>query len=183
MTNPGTGHNTNVTDVAPPHGGYTKFISEGLNDDYAPVWMQEAGYNTYYTGKLMNRHSTVTWNDPYPGGFNETNFLMEPNVYIYYNATYQRNQDPPHYLPGRYSPDVLAETSDEFLEHAAADVDNRPFFINIMPVGPHFEKEIPTGPGQSIAGTVLYPPVPAKRHSTSSPTPRFRERRTSIPKR
>lgn len=90
--------------------------------------------------------------------------LIEPNVYVYYNATYQRNQEPPHYLPGRYSTDVLAETSVEFLEHAAADVDNRPFFINIMPVGPHFEKEIPTGPGQSIAGTVLYPPVPAKRH-------------------
>ncbi|SPN97772.1 related to arylsulfatase [Cephalotrichum gorgonifer] len=159
-----TGHNTNITDVAPPHGGYTKFISEGLNDNYAPVWMQEAGYNTYYTGKLMNRHSTRTYNDPYPKGFNQTNFLIEPNVYVYYNATYQRNQDLPYYLPGRYSTDVLAETAVEFLEHAASDMENRPFFINIMPVGPHFEKVVPVEPGQSIAGTVLYPPVPAKRH-------------------
>ena len=36
-------------------GGYPKFISEGFNDAYLPVWLQEAGYNTYYTGKLFVR--------------------------------------------------------------------------------------------------------------------------------
>ncbi|KAB5569978.1 alkaline-phosphatase-like protein [Coniochaeta sp. 2T2.1] len=30
------GHNTNVTDVLPPFGGYPKFVSEGLNDHYLP---------------------------------------------------------------------------------------------------------------------------------------------------
>ena len=35
-------------------GGYPRFIEEGFNDDYLPVWLQQAGYNTYYTGKLMN---------------------------------------------------------------------------------------------------------------------------------
>lgn len=35
--------------------------------------MQEAGYNTYYTGKLMNGHSAKTYNDPFPAGFNQTN--------------------------------------------------------------------------------------------------------------
>ncbi|KAI3054302.1 hypothetical protein CBS147353_11448 [Aspergillus niger] len=50
-------HNTNVTDVNPPHGGYPKIISQGLNDNYLPVWLQEAGYNTYYTGKLFNVHT------------------------------------------------------------------------------------------------------------------------------
>lgn len=82
-------HNTNVTDVFPPYGklsaqkslqkmivnsqyagGYPKFISQGLNDDYLPVWLQEAGYNTYYTGKLMNAHSTTTYNNPFPRGWN-----------------------------------------------------------------------------------------------------------------
>ena len=33
-------------------GGYPKFISEGLNDDYLPIWLQEGGVNTYYVGKL-----------------------------------------------------------------------------------------------------------------------------------
>ncbi|CAN9474080.1 unnamed protein product [Alternaria alternata] len=30
------GHNTNVTDIQPPFGGYPKFIQEGLNDRYLP---------------------------------------------------------------------------------------------------------------------------------------------------
>lgn len=37
------------------------------------MWLQEAGYNTYYTGKFMNDHSAVNYNDPFPGGFNQTN--------------------------------------------------------------------------------------------------------------
>ena len=39
-------HNTNVTSVAPPYGGYPKFLSQGFNDDYLPLWLQDAGYNT-----------------------------------------------------------------------------------------------------------------------------------------
>ena len=33
-------------------GGYPRFVEEGFNDDYFPLWLQEAGYNTYYTGKV-----------------------------------------------------------------------------------------------------------------------------------
>lgn len=65
-------HNTNVTDVSPPYGGYPKFLSEGWNEKYLPVWLQEAGYNTYYTGKLMNGHSTSTYNKPFPAGWTGT---------------------------------------------------------------------------------------------------------------
>ena len=36
-------------------GGYPKFVSQGFNDAYLPIWLQEAGYNTYYTGKLFVR--------------------------------------------------------------------------------------------------------------------------------
>jgi N-acetylglucosamine-6-sulfatase len=65
-------HNTNVTDVSLPYGGYQQFINNGLHEKYLPVWLQEAGYNTYYTGKLMNGFSTSTYNDPYPAGWNDT---------------------------------------------------------------------------------------------------------------
>lgn len=63
-------------------GGYTKFISQGLNDKYLPVWLSEAGYNTYYTGKLMNGHSTTTWNKPLPAGWNGTDckFIDDPSL-------------------------------------------------------------------------------------------------------
>ena len=36
-------HSTNVTDLFPPYGGYPKFVEEGLNEDWFPVWMQNAG--------------------------------------------------------------------------------------------------------------------------------------------
>ena len=47
-------HNTNVTSIAPPYGGWQKFTAEGLNANYLPVWLQDAGINTYYVGKFMN---------------------------------------------------------------------------------------------------------------------------------
>ncbi|KAI4598774.1 hypothetical protein KJ359_002666 [Pestalotiopsis sp. 9143b] len=52
-------HNTNVTDVTPPYGGYTKFISQGLNDNYLPVWLQEAGYNTFKEPVSAIRHEDL----------------------------------------------------------------------------------------------------------------------------
>lgn len=36
------------------NGGYKEIIKNGLNDDYLPIWLQQQGYNTYYTGKLYN---------------------------------------------------------------------------------------------------------------------------------
>lgn len=62
-------HNTNVTDVNPPYGGYPKFVSQGLNDNHLPVWLQDAGYNTYYTGKLFNAHTVDNYNSPFVKGF------------------------------------------------------------------------------------------------------------------
>jgi N-acetylglucosamine-6-sulfatase len=57
-------------------GGYTKFLNEGLNDKYLPVWLQEAGYNTYYTGKLMNGHSYDTWKTV-PGGWTGSDCMFK----------------------------------------------------------------------------------------------------------
>jgi hypothetical protein len=50
-------------------GGYPKFVAQGFNEDYFPVWLQREGYNTYYTGKLFNAHTIYNYNSPYPGGF------------------------------------------------------------------------------------------------------------------
>ena len=51
-------------------GGYVQFVNNGLNDAYLPIWLQQAGYNTYYTGKLMNGHSITTYNSPFAAGWN-----------------------------------------------------------------------------------------------------------------
>ena len=65
-------HNTNITDVNPPYGGYPKFVKQGFNEAYLPVWLQEGGYDVYYTGKLFNVHTVDNYNDPYPAGFKST---------------------------------------------------------------------------------------------------------------
>ena len=40
--------------------------------------MQQAGYKTYYTGKLMNGHDQNNWNRPRPGGLDGNDFLIGP---------------------------------------------------------------------------------------------------------
>ncbi|KAL2809390.1 alkaline-phosphatase-like protein [Aspergillus granulosus] len=153
-------HNTNVTDVDPPYGGYPKFVSQGLNDDWLPVWLQESGYNTYYVGKLFNGHSVETYNKPFVKGFNGSEFLLEPYTYSYWNSVYQRNHEPPKSYAGRYTTDVTIEKALGFLDDALEDNNNRPFFITIAPIAPHFEKQPDAADGEP-----LYPPVPAPRHA------------------
>ncbi|KAF2635653.1 Arylsulphatase [Massarina eburnea CBS 473.64] len=150
-------HNTNVTDVSPPFGGYPKFISQGFNDKYLPVWLQEAGYNTYYTGKLMNGHSTSTYNDPFVSGWNGSDFLIDPGTYLYWNATFQRNHSPPSSFPDDYSTDLVNEKGLDFLNVAANG--SKPFFLGIAPIAPH---------AVTKSGN-FSPPDPAPRHQDLFP--------------
>ncbi|RYN53297.1 Arylsulfatase [Alternaria tenuissima] len=150
-------HNTNVTDVSAPYGGYPRFIEEGFNDHYLPVWLQGAGYNTYYTGKLMNGHSITTYDAPRASGWNGSDFLIDPGTYVFYNSTMTRNHDPYKNLPGEYSTDLVANAAVGFLEEAIAASD-RPFFIGVAPIAPHSETVTNPRPAK------FNPPVPAKRH-------------------
>lgn len=128
-------HNTNVTDLKPPYGGYPRFVQEGLNDNWLPVWLQQLGYNTYYTGKLFNSHSVDTYNKPFVNGFNQSDFLLDPYTYEYYRAFMTRNGEPPVDYSGQYSVDVVASKAYGFLDEAALHPE--PFFIGIAPIAPH----------------------------------------------
>ncbi|KAI1113323.1 arylsulfatase-like protein [Nemania sp. NC0429] len=158
-------HNTNVTDVSPPYGGYPKFVSQGLNDKYLPVWLQDVGYNTYYTGKLFNAHSVVTYNSPFAAGWTGSDFLLDPFTYWYMNSTFQRNQDPPVSYEGQYSVDVLAEKAIGFLNDAHDA--GKPFFLGLAPVAPHSDIQsiaLGRGDGHMLVEAEFRPPVSAKRH-------------------
>ncbi|GAP82336.2 putative arylsulfatase [Rosellinia necatrix] len=144
-------HNTNVTNVVPPYGGYPKFISQGLNDKYLPVWLQDAGYNTYYTGKLFNAHA---------------DFLLDPFTYWYMNSTYQRNHDPPVSYEGQHTVDVLAKKAIRLLDEAYTA--GKPFFLGLAPVAPHSDIQSPSfkyGNHSDLTEVEFSPPVPAKRHA------------------
>lgn len=116
-------------------GGYPKIVKEGINDDYLPVWMQAAGYQTYYTGKLWNTHNIDNYNNPHVNGFNGSDFLLDPFTYDYWHARMTRNGAPPEDYSGQYSPDVIAEKASGFLDQAMEN--DAPFFLTVAPIAPH----------------------------------------------
>ena len=126
------------SDVA---GGYPKVIKQGINEDYLPIWMQNAGYNTYYTGKLWNHHSVDNYDSPRAQGFNGSDFLLDPYTYKYYDARMSRNYGPPVSYAGQYSPDVVAEKAYGFLNEATQH--KEPWMLTIAPVASHGETHLP----------------------------------------
>lgn len=116
-------------------GGYPKIVSEGINDDYLPIWMQAAGYQTYYTGKLWNTHNIYNYDSPAVNGFNGSDFLLDPYTYDYWHAKMTRNGAKPEDYSGQYSPDIIAEKAYGFLDEATKS--DEPFFLTVAPVAPH----------------------------------------------
>ncbi|KAF5973854.1 putative arylsulfatase [Fusarium bulbicola] len=155
-------HNTNVTDVNPPYGGFPKFVSQGLNENYLPVWLKEAGYNTYYTGKLFNAHTIHNYNSPYPAGWTATNFLLDPGTYDYLNPIYQHNHEPPVQHKGVHTSDLISKYAHELLKEA---IDSKnPFFVAIAPVAPHSNVNLRRQPGSPRAPLMTIP-IPLERHN------------------
>ena len=130
--------------------------------------MQDAGYSTYYTGKLFNAHTVDNWNSPHPAGFTSSDFLLDPHTYEYLNATFQRNEEPPKSYEGQYSTDVIAEKAYALLDEGIAS--GKPFFLTVAPVAPHSNVNssgIDLSPGRGeipIDAIHMTAPIPAERH-------------------
>lgn len=128
-------------------GGYDKVVSQGINDNYLPIWLQDAGYNTYYTGKLWNHFNKDTYRNPPSNGWTGSDISVDPTTYFYFNSSFSRNGNVMVNYEGQYSPDIVASKSSAFLDDAIADIDNKPFFLVAAPVAPHAEL---TGPKTSL---------------------------------
>jgi N-acetylglucosamine-6-sulfatase len=152
-----------------PSGGYPKFIAQGFNENWLPVWLQDAGYSTYYTGKLFNAHTVENWNSPHPAGWTSSDFLLDPHTYEYLNASFQRNEHPPVSYEGQYSTDVLAEKAYGLLDEGVKS--GKPFFLTAAPVAPHSNVNISAitipdigNPGDVLDQIHMTAPIPAERH-------------------
>jgi arylsulfatase A-like enzyme len=160
-------HNTNVTDVNPPYGGYPKFISQGLNSAYLPIWLQELGYSTYYVGKLFNAQTVDNYASPPAAGWTGSEFLLDPYTYEYLNATFTRNGGKPQSYENQYTTDIIRDKAFAFLDDALSE-QQTPFFLTIAPTAPHTNVHIPTniidGNFTEHSNTQL-PPIPASRHA------------------
>lgn len=150
-------------------GGYPKFISQGFNDKYLPIWLQDAGYDTYYTGKLFNAQTVRNYDSPHAAGWNGSDFLLDPYTYRYLNATFQRNFDKPVSYEGHYTTDVLADKAHGFLDDALNVLHDsgKPFFLTVAPTAPHSDvwiKEETIHGNFTENSNVQSPPIPAERH-------------------
>ena len=124
--------------------------------------MQEAGYQTYYVGKLMNSHNTANYDNPFPNGFTGTDFLVEPGTYSYWNPIFQRNKSPPNNYSEVYNTDLVTNKSLGFLDDAVAA--GGPFMLTIAPIAPHADVEfLPSG------GLQVTPPKPKPIYNTTYP--------------
>ncbi|KAJ4989041.1 arylsulfatase, partial [Stagonosporopsis vannaccii] len=151
-------HNHNVTNVAPPHGGYPKVVEQGINDDNLFLWMQQAGYNTYYVGKLWNFHTVDNYNAPFAQGFNGSDFLLDPFTYQYWNAKMSHDGSEPVSYAGQYSTDVVSAKARHRLEQALKE--DQPFFLTVSPIAPHSNWVIE--PEKDLS--YLTEPISAPRH-------------------
>lgn len=153
-------HNTNVTDVHPPYGGYPKFISQGLNSNYLPVWLQEAGYNTYYTGKLFNAHTIYNYNKPFPAAWTSTDFLLDPGTYSYLHPIYQANGEPPVHHHDEHTSDLITSKAQGLLQDAITS--DKPFFLAVAPIAPHSDID-PDHDSSTLP--LMTEPIPTVRHA------------------
>ncbi|KAL1600772.1 hypothetical protein SLS60_007160 [Paraconiothyrium brasiliense] len=162
-------HNTNVTNVEKPYGGYPKFAQEGHNDNWVPVWLQSEGYQTYYTGKLMNAHNVVNYFQPFAKGFTGSDFLLDPNTYNYMNPIFQRNKLPPLWHTNEYSTDLVRKKALGFIDDAIKKPDS-PFFVTVAPIAPHSDYTVSLNiGGDPPYGVNITPPVAADDYKNLFP--------------
>lgn len=132
-------------------GGWEKICQEGYHENHLALWMQESGYNTYYTGKLYNdmKEENHARDGPIQG-FNQTELLLDPYTYQYYNISTTRNSEAPRNILDKYSADFTADTAYEFLEEALGDY-SRPWFLTVAPIAPHAEGKSTTAEAPQCA--------------------------------
>ncbi|KAI5455611.1 alkaline-phosphatase-like protein [Mariannaea sp. PMI_226] len=153
-------HNTNVTDVALPYGAYPKFVTEGINDNYLPLWLQDGGVNTYYVGKFMNGHNIHNYQKQPVKGWTSSNFLLEPGTYDYTNTTWTHDNQQYEQFPGINAIDITSKHALEMLE-TAVNAEN-PFFLVIAPAVPH------VGINASVSGDTFFP-IPQDKWANAFP--------------
>lgn len=126
-------HNTNVTALSPPYGGWPKFASQGLNENYLPIWIKQAGIRTYYFGKFMNSYGIKSMATPsHPKGWDQSSFLLDPFTYNYFRSHWSNDYTMKvSKYPGVHTTHVTQEKALAAIDDAAKN--KKQFFMMVAP--------------------------------------------------
>ena len=132
-------HNHEVLSNAPPDGGYGVF-NELHGDNYLPLWLQAAGYQTSYIGKFENGYAEPdeygTTPTDVPRGWNDWHVLA-PSRAQYFNYTLNQNGTLRQYSDAEedYSTDVFTKKARNFIR--ASSRIQSPFYLELGYAAPH----------------------------------------------
>ncbi|EFJ52546.1 hypothetical protein VOLCADRAFT_86751 [Volvox carteri f. nagariensis] len=151
-------HCTNVTSNWAPMGAWNKFIRQGLDSDWLPGWLRDAGYRTALVGKLLNGFSIpLNQLERCPLGIDHLDALTD-GTYNLYNSSFSLNCGPSQAMMGQYQTDVIRDKALAYIEGAVAA--GSPFYLQLDPAAPHVDN----GGGEGWR-----PPPPAQRHADLYP--------------
>ncbi|HSE10621.1 MAG TPA: sulfatase-like hydrolase/transferase [Nocardioidaceae bacterium] len=143
-------HNHGVLANKPPAGGYESL--RPLNDRTLPVWLQNAGYRTTFTGKYLNTygHDDMT---EVPAGWDNWHAMVR-GVYDFNSAKVNENGTVVDHT-GEYQTDITQDVTEEAIR-VGADT-GQPFFVWQSNLAPHGACTLDDD------GCTWGPPVPASR--------------------
>ncbi|KXZ51604.1 hypothetical protein GPECTOR_12g568 [Gonium pectorale] len=151
-------HNHNVTSNQAPQGGWGKFQSLGLDNDWLPTWLRPLGYRTYFTGKFINLFDVAPGDTRNcPKGWDMFDPLTDKSVYDYVNYDFMPQCAKLDTFRNAYQTDTITERSVNYIDQAVDS--GAPFYLQINPAACH--TACPKG---SDEGGTCVPPVPAPKY-------------------
>ncbi|GAA1517744.1 sulfatase family protein [Nocardioides humi] len=160
-------HNHGVRTVSGRDGGYSAFS----HADTLATALQEAGYDTLFTGKFINRYGEDGTAHDVPEGWTDWRATVDPSTYRFFgprmnvNGVVARSKG--------YTTDVMTAHAQEMI---GADRGGRPWFAWVNYVAPHVGF-----PGGKDDPKRLFPGTPAGELKTTVPDPKDRGRYRRVP--
>lgn len=121
--------NHHARSITGENGGYAAFDEAHT----LPVWLQDAGYHTYFIGKYLNGYGENGTGTQVPPGWTSWNASLDPSTYSFENETFNQNGTVST-LPG-YITDVDSDLSNNLLSQQAGST--TPWYMWVNYVAPH----------------------------------------------
>ncbi len=145
-------HNTGIWKNSGADGGFGAFQAKGLGDSTIGTWLDDAGYRTSLSGKLLNGY-TVNQSDPFIlPGFDDWHVFASGPGYVRYTLNDNGTINSFANTAADYSTDVLADRALAFVEESVKADD--PFFLMFAPFAPHGAARSASRHGAMLASEV-----------------------------